>query len=175
MGEFNSDHHCIYYCGQQSLRRNKIPIIVNKGVWNGLLGCNLKNDRMISVPFQGKLFNITVTQLYALISNAEEVEVEWFCAYLQDLLEVTPLKHVLFIIGDWNAKVGSQETPGGTGKFVLGVQKEARKGFIELCQENTQVTAKILFQQQKSSKFSTWMQSQKWQNDLCLFPRQPIH
>ena len=141
MGEFKSDHHCIYYCGQQSLRRNKIPIIVNKWVWNALLGCDLKNDRMISVPFQGKLFNITVTQLYALISKAEEVEVEWFCAYLQDLLEVTPLKIVLFIIGDWNAKVGSQETPGGTGKFGLGVEKEARKGFIEFCQENTRVTA----------------------------------
>ena len=109
MGEFNSDDHYIYYCGQESLRRNGVAIIVNKRVQNAVLGCNLKNDRMISVHFQGKTFNITVIQVYAPTSNAEEAEVEWFYEDLQDLLELTPKKDVLFTIGDWNAKVGSQE------------------------------------------------------------------
>ena len=109
MGEFNSDDHCIYYCGQKSLRRNGVAIMVNKRVQNAVLGCNLKNDRMISVRFQGKPFNITVIQVYALTSNAEEAEVELFYEDLQDLLELTPKKDVLFIIGDWNAKIGSQE------------------------------------------------------------------
>ena len=98
--------------------------MVNKRVRNAVLGCNLKNDRMISVRFQGKPFNITVSQVYAPISNAEEAEVELFYEDLQDLLALTPPKDVLFIIGDWNAKVGSQETPGVTGKFGLGVQNE---------------------------------------------------
>ena len=96
--------------------------MVNKRVLNAVLRCNLKNDRMISVHLQGKPFNITVIQVYAPASNAEEAEVEQFYEDLQDLLELTPKKDVLFIIGDWNAKVGSQETPGITGKFDLGVQ-----------------------------------------------------
>ena len=104
MGEFNLDDHYIYYCGQESLRRNGVAIIVNKRVQNAALGCNLKNNRMISVGFQGKPFNITVIQIYAPTSNAEEAEVEWFYEDLQDLLELTPNKDVLFIIGDWNAK-----------------------------------------------------------------------
>ena len=108
MGEFNSDDHYIYYCRQESLRRNGVAIMVNKRVWNAVLGCNLKNDRMISVRFQGKPFNITVIQVYALTNNAEKAEVEWFCEDLQDRLELTPKKDVLFIIGNWNAKVGSQ-------------------------------------------------------------------
>ena len=112
MGEFNSDDHYVYYHGQESLRRNGIAIIVNKRVQNAVLGCNLKNNRMISVHFQGKPFNITVIQFYALTNNAEEAEVEQFYEDLQDLLELTPKKDVLFIIGDWNAKVRSQETPG---------------------------------------------------------------
>ena len=120
-GEFNSDDHYIYCCGQESLRRNGVAIIVNKRIWNAVLGCNLKNDRIISVGFQGKPFNITDTQVYALTSNAEEAEVEQFCEDLQDLLELTSKKDVLFIIGDWNAKVGSQEIPRVTGKFGLGV------------------------------------------------------
>ena len=111
-GEFNSDEHYIYYRGQGSLRRNGVAIMVNKRVWNAVLGCNLKNDRMISVHFQGKPFNITVIQVYAPTSNAEEAEVERFYEDLQDLLEITTKKDVLFIIGDWNAKVGSQEIPG---------------------------------------------------------------
>ena len=121
MGDFNSDDHYIYYCGQESLRRNGGAIIVNKRVRNAVLGCNLKNDRMISVRFQGKPFNITVIQAYAPTSNTEEAEVERFYEDLQDLLELTPKKDVLFTIGDWNTKVGSQETPGVKGKFGLGV------------------------------------------------------
>ena len=109
----------IYYCGQESLRRNGVAILVNKRVQNAVLGCNLKNDRMISVRFQGKPFNITVIQVYAPTSNAEEVEVEWFYDDLQYLLELTPKKDVLLSIGDWNTKVGSQEIPGITGKFGL--------------------------------------------------------
>ena len=126
MGEFNSDDLYIYYCGQESLRRNGVAIIVNKRVWNAVFGCNIKNKRMISVRLQGKPFNITVIQVYALTSNVEEAEVEWFYEDLQDLLELTTKKDVHFIIGDWNAKVGSQETPGVTGKFGLGVQNEGR-------------------------------------------------
>ena len=124
MGEFNSDKGFIY-CGQESLRRNGVALIVNKRVRNAVLGCNLKNDRRISVHFQGKLFNITAIQVYAPISNAEEAEIERFYEHLQDLLELTPKKDVLFIIGDWNAKVGSQEIPGVTGKFLLGIRNEA--------------------------------------------------
>ena len=108
MGEFNSDDHYIYYCGQESLRRNGVAIIVNKRVQNAVLGCSLKNDRMISLCFQDKPFSVTVIQVYALINNAEELEVEWFYEDLQDLLELTPKRDVLFIIGDWNAKVGNQ-------------------------------------------------------------------
>ena len=128
MGEFNADDHFIYYCGQESLRRNEVAIMVNKRVQNAVLGCNLKNDRMISVHFQGKPFSLTVTQVYAPTSNAEEAEVERFYEDLQDLLELTPKKDVLFIIGDWNAKVGSQEKPEVTGKFGLGVQTKQGKG-----------------------------------------------
>ena len=121
----------IYYCGQECLRRNGVAIIVNKRVQNAVLGCNLKNDRMISVRFQGKPFNITVIQVCAPTTNAEEVEVERFYKDLQDLLELTPKKDVLFIIRDWSAKVGSQETPGVTGKFGLGMQNEAGQRLIE--------------------------------------------
>ena len=130
-GEFNSDDHYIYYCEQESLRRNGVAIIVNKRVRNAILGCNLKNDRMISVRFQGKPFNIMVIQVYAPTNNAEEPEVERFYKDLQDLLELTPKKDVLFILEDWNTKVGVQETPGITGKFCLGMQNEAGQRLIE--------------------------------------------
>ena len=120
MSEFNSDEHYIYYCGEGSLRRNGVAIMVNKRVRNAVLGCNLRNNRMISVCFQGKPFNITVIQVYAPTSNAEEAE--WFFEDLQDLLKLTPKKDVLFIIGDWNAKVGSQETPRVTGRFGLNME-----------------------------------------------------
>ena len=137
MGEFNSDDHYIYYCGQESLRGNGVAIIVNKKVRNAVLGCNLKNDR------------ITVIQVYAPTRSAEEAEVEWFYEYLQDLLELTPKEDVLFIIGDCNAKVGSQETPGVTGKLGLGVQNETGQRLIEFCQKNALVIANTLFQQHK--------------------------
>ena len=143
MGEFNS--HYIYYCRQESLRRNGVAIMVNKRVQNAVLGSSLKNDRMNSVRFQGKTFNITVIQVYAPTSNAEEAEVERFYEDLQDLVELTPQKVILFIIGGWNAKVGSQETPGVTGKFGLGIRNEAEQRLIEFCQENTLVIANTLF------------------------------
>ena len=127
MGEFNSHDHYIYYYGQESLR-NGVAIIVNKRFKNAVLGCNLKNNRMNSVPFQGKPFNITVIQAYAPTSNAEETEVEQFYENLQDLLELTPKKDVLFIIGDWNAKVGSQETPGVTVSWALDYRMKQGKG-----------------------------------------------
>ena len=111
---------------------------------------------MISVRFQAKPFSITVIQVYAPTSNAEEAEVERFYEDLQDLLELTPQKDVLFIIGDWNAKVGSQETPGVTGKFGLGIQNEAGQRLIEFCQENTLVIPNTLFQQHKRRLY-TWI------------------
>ena len=129
--------------------RNAVAIIVNKRLRNAVLGYNLKNDRMISVCFQSKPFNITIIQVYAPTSNAEEAEVEWFYEDLQDLLELTPKKDVLFIIGDWNAKVQSQETPGVTGKFGLGMWSEAGQRLTEFCQENALVIANTLFQQHK--------------------------
>ena len=138
----------IYYGGQEFLRRNGAAFTVTR-VQNAVVGCNLKTDRMISVRFQGKPFNITVIQVYALTSNAEEAEVEWFYEDLQDLLELTRKKDVLFIIGDWNAKVGSQELPGVTGKFGLVVQNEAGQRPTEFCQENELVIANTLFQQHK--------------------------
>ena len=110
---------------------------------------------MISVHFQGKPFNITVIQVYAPTSNAEEAKVEWFYEDLQDLLELTPKKDVLFFIGDWNAKVRSQETPGVTGKFDFGIQNEAGQRLIEFCQEDALVIANTLFQQHKRRLY-TW-------------------
>ena len=107
--------------------------MVKKRVQNAVLGCNLKNDRMISVHFQGKPFSITVIQVYAPTSNTEDAEVEQFYGDLQDLLKLTHKKDVLFIRGDWDAKVGSQETPGVTGKFGLRLQNEAGQRLIEFC------------------------------------------
>ena len=129
--------------------------MVNKRVRNAVLGCNLKNDRMISARLQGKPFNIMVIQAYAPTSNTEEAEVEWLYEDLQDLLELTPKKDVLFIIGDWNAKVGSQEIPQVTGKFGLGLQNEAGQRLVEFCQENALVIANTLFQQHKRRLY-TW-------------------
>ena len=110
---------------------------------------------MISVHFQGKPFNTTVIQVYAPTSNAEESEVKWFYDDLQDLLEITSKKHVLFILGDWNAKVGSQESPGVTGKFDLGVQNEVGQRLVEFCHENARIIANTLFQLQKR-RLNTW-------------------
>ena len=155
MGEFNSDDHYIYYCGQKSLGRNGIALMVNKRVQNAVLECSLKNDRIISVCFQGKPFNMTVIQVYALTSNAEESEVEQFYEDLQDLLELTLQKDVLFITGDWNAKAESQEIPGVRGKCGLGVQNEAGQRLPEPCKQNTLAIADILFQHHKRRR-CTW-------------------
>ena len=149
MGEFNSDDHCIFYCGQEFLRRNGVAPIVDRRVQNAVLECSLKNERMISVHFQGKPFNITVIQAYAPTTNAKEAKVERFCEDLQDLLELTPKKDALSIIGDWNANLGSQETPGVTGKFGHGIRNEARQRLTEFCLENALVIANTLFQQHK--------------------------
>ena len=138
-----------------------------------------KNDRMISVHFQGKPFNITVIQVYAPTGNAEEAEVERFYEDLQDLWELTPKKDVLFIIGDWDAKVGSQEAPGLTGKFALGIWNEAGQKLVNFCQENTLVIANTLFQQHKRRHY-TWISpgdqhqnqidyilcTQRWRNSI---------
>ena len=131
--------------GKKSLRRNGVTLIVNKRAQNAVLGCNLKNDRMISVHFQGKLLNITVIPVYAPTTNAKEAEVEWFYEDIQDLLVLTAKKGVLFTIGDWNAKVGSQEKPGVTDKFGLGVQNEPGQRLTKFCQENTLVIINTLF------------------------------
>ena len=129
--------------------------MVNKIIRNAVLGCNLKTDRMISVRFQGKPFNIIVSQAYVPTSNIEEAEAERFYEDLQDLLELTPKKDVLFIIQDWNAKVQSQETPGVTGKYGLGIQNEAGQRLIEFFQEDTLVISNTLFQQHKR-RLCTW-------------------
>ena len=140
--------------------------MVSKGVWNAVLGCSLRNDKMISVRLQGKPFNIMIIQVYVPTSNTEEAEVEQF----YELLELTPKKDVLFIIGDWNAKVGSQEIPGVTGKFGLGMQNETGQRLIEFCQENARVIANTLFQKHKRRLY-TWTSAQgqhRYQIDYIL-------
>ena len=132
-----------------------VALIDNKRIINAVLGCNLKNDRMISVRFQSKPFNNTVIPVYAPTTNAEEAAIEYFYEDLQDLLGLTPKKDVLFIIGDWNAKVESEEIPGVTGKFGRGVRNEAGQKLIEFCQENALVLANTLFQQHKRRLY-TW-------------------
>ena len=123
--------------------------MVNKRVQNAVLGCNLKNDRMISAGFQSKPFNTTVNQVYAPTTNAKKAEVKQFYDDLKNLQELTPKKDVIFIIGDWSEKEASQEIPGVSGKFGLGVQNEARQRLTEFCQENALVIANTLFQQCK--------------------------
>ena len=128
MGEFNSDDHYIYYCGQELFKTNGVAIIVNKRVWNAVLGCNFKSDRIIFVCFQGKPFNFTVIQVYAPTSNAEEAEAEWLYEDLQDFLELTPKKDIHFIIAEQNAEVGSQEIPGVIANLALEYKMKQAKG-----------------------------------------------
>ena len=144
MGEFNSDDHHIYYCGQESLRRNETDSYSTKANEMQHLGAISKTTNDLCL-FPGKPFSITVIQVYAPISNAEATEVEWFYEDLQGLLELTPPKDILFIIRDWNAKVGSQEIPGVTGKFGLGVRNEAGQRLTEFCHKNALVIANTLF------------------------------
>ena len=166
IGEFNSDDHYIYYCEQDSLRRNGVAIIINRRLWSAVLGCSLKNYRMISVHFQGRPFSITVIQVYAPTSNAEEAEVEQFYEDLQYLLELTHKKDVLFLIGDWNTKIGSQEIPGVTGKFGLGVEKEAGQRLIEFGQEYALVIANTLFQHHKRRLYTWTSPDGQYQNQI---------
>ena len=143
--------------------------MVNKRIQNAVLGCTLKNNRMISVRFQGKPFNITVIQAYAPNSNAEEAEVEWFYEDLEDLLELTPKKDALFIVGDWNAKAGSQETPRVIGKFGLGVQNEAGQRLIDFCQEKALVIANTLFNNTREDSTHGYHQMVKNKIRLIIF------
>ena len=146
MGDFNLDDNYIYYCGQESLRRNGVAFIVNKeSTMQYVSRCSLKNNRMIPVHFQSKPFNITVIQVHVPTSNAEEDEVEQYYEELQHLLKLTPKNMVLFIIGVWNGKEGSQEIPGITGKFCLGVQNKTGKRLKEFCQENALVMENTIF------------------------------
>ena len=133
MDEVNSEDHFIYYCGQESLRRNGAVLIINRRIRNAILRCNLKNHRMTWVCFQGKPFNITVIQVYVPTTDAEEAEVDQFYEDLEDLLELTPKIDVLLITEDWNVKVGSQERQGVIGKFGLGEQNEAGQRLTEFC------------------------------------------
>ena len=135
-------------------KESVLVVLIISHFWAGVLGCNLKNDRMISVHLQGKPFDIKVIQVYAPTSNAEEAEVEQFFEVLRDLLELTPQK-MSFSLWDWNAKVRSQETPAVTGKFGLGMQNEAGQRLIEICQENALVIANTLFEQHKRRRY-TW-------------------
>ena len=140
-----------------SLRRNGVALIVNR-VQDAVLGWNVKNDRLISVCFQGKTFSITVIQVYAPTTNAKEAEVEQFYKDPQDLLDQNQKKKengVRFILGDWNAKTGSQEMPGVTGKFGLGIHNEAGQRVTDFCQENAPVIPNSLFQQHKR-QLCTW-------------------
>jgi len=146
MGEFNSDDHYIYYCGQESLRKNGIAIIANKRIWNALLGCNLKKWQNDLCLFTRQTIQYQSNQSLCPDQYAGEAEVKWIYEDLQNLLELTSKKDVLFIIGDWNANVGSQELPGVTGKFALGVQNEVGRRLTEFCQENALIIANTLFQ-----------------------------
>ena len=152
MGEFNSDDHYIYYCGQESLRRNGVAITVNKRVRNAVLGCNLKSNRMISVPLQGKPFNITVIQVYAPTSNAEEAEVEWFCEDLQDLLEQ---KRCPFHYRGLECKSRKSRNTWNNRQICLGVKNETGQRLRDFCQEKTLVIANTLLQQHKRRLY-TW-------------------
>ena len=150
MGKFNSDDHYIYYCGQESLRRNGVALIVNKRVQNAVPGCS-QNDRITSVHFQGKSFNIIVIQVYAPTTNVDEAEVERLYEDLQDLLELTSKKKKKcpFHHRGLECKSGSQEILGVTGKFGLGVKNEAGQRLTEFCQEKALVIANTLSQQHK--------------------------
>ena len=148
MGKFNSDYHYICYCGQESHKRNGVALIINKSPKMQYLGATSKTTKMILLHFQVKPFNITVIQVYAPTTNAKETEDDQFHEDLEDLLELTPKKDVLFTTGDWNAKVGSQEIPGLTSKFGLEVQNEAGQSLTEFC-KYLLVIANTLFQQYK--------------------------
>ena len=155
IGEFNSEDHYIYYCGQESLRRNGVAIMVSKGVWNAVLGCSLKNDRMISIYFQGKWFNIMVIQVYALTSNAEDAEVEWFYEDLQELLELTLKKRCPFHYKGLECKSRKSKNTWSNRQIWPWSTEWSRAKVIEFCQENALFIANTLFQQHKRRLY-TW-------------------
>ncbi|XP_062826436.1 uncharacterized protein LOC134296169 [Anolis carolinensis] len=186
MGHFTKDDHQIYYCGQEEHRRNVVVFIVNNKVVKAVIGFNPKNDRMISIRVQGKPFNITVIQIYAPTTAAEEVELDQFYEDLQHLLDNTPKRDIILITGDWNAKVGSQMTTGITGRHGLGQPNEAGCRLIEFCQENSMCITNTLFQQPKRQLY-TWISpagqhrnqidyilcSQRWQTTIQLVKTRP--
>ena len=151
MGKFNSDDPYIHYCGQESHRGNGVALIINKRAQNAVLGCSVKNDRMISVCFQGKPFNITVIPVYTPTTDAKETEVDQFYEKLEDCLELTPKRDVLSITGDWNVKAGSQGISGVPGRFGIRGQNEAGQRLTEFSQENVLVIANTLFQQHETA------------------------
>uniref|UniRef100_A0A803T9E3 Endonuclease/exonuclease/phosphatase domain-containing protein n=1 Tax=Anolis carolinensis TaxID=28377 RepID=A0A803T9E3_ANOCA len=155
MGHFTKDDHQIYYCGQEEHRRNEVAFIINNKVAKAVIGYNPKNDRMISIRVQGKPFNITVIQIYAPTTAAEEAELGKFYEDMQHLVDNTPKRDIILITGDWNAKVGSQMITGITGKHGLGQQNEVRRRQIEFCQENSMCITNTLFQQPKRWLY-TW-------------------
>ena len=165
MGECNSDDHYIYYCRQESLRRNGVAIMVNKRVQNVVLECNLKNDRMISVHFQGKPFNITVIQVYAPNTKAKEAEVEQFCDDLQDLLELTP-KKISFHHRGLECKSRKSGDTWSNRQICPWSTDEVGQKLIELCQENTLVTANTLFQQHQRRLYTWTSPEGQYQNQI---------
>lgn len=155
MGEFATDDYMVYYSGHENQRINGVALIVSNRVRNTIMGCNFKTDRMMSVRFQGQPFNITVIQIYAPTTEAEEEDIDQFYEDLRELLQLTPKKDVVFIIGDWNAKVGNQTVDGVTGKFGLGTTNEAGQRLLEFCQDNSLVITNTLFQLPKRRLY-TW-------------------
>ncbi|XP_062826063.1 craniofacial development protein 2-like [Anolis carolinensis] len=154
MGHFTTDDHQMYYCGQEEHRRNGVAFIINNKVAKAVLGYNPKNERIISIRVQGKPFNITVIQIYAPTTAVKKAEVDQFYEDLQHLLDNTPKRDIIFITGDWNAKVGSQMKTGITGKHGLGQQNEVGHRLIEFCQENSLCITNTLFQQPKRQLYT---------------------
>ena len=166
MGEFNSNDHYIYYCGQESLRRNRVVITVNKRVWNAELGCNLKNDRMISVRFQGKPFNIMVIQVYAPNSNAEEAEVEWFYEDLGDILELTPQKRCPFHYRGMECKNRKSKNTWNNRQIWPWSTEWSRAKANIVLQENALVIANTLFQQHERQVYMWTSLDGQYQNQI---------
>ncbi|XP_068083183.1 craniofacial development protein 2-like, partial [Anabrus simplex] len=155
IGEFATGEYMVYYSGHENQKKNGVALIVSNRVRKTIMGCNFKTDRMMSVRFQGQPFNITVIQIYAPTTEAEEEDIDQFYEDLRELLQLTPKKDVVFIIGDWNAKVGNQTVDGVTGKFGLGTTNEAGQRLLEFCQDNSLVITNTLFQLPKRRLY-TW-------------------
>ncbi|CAM4881326.1 unnamed protein product [Rotaria socialis] len=186
MGHFISDDYHIFYCGQENHRRNGVAIIVNKRLSNSVLGYNPKNDRIISIRLLGKPINVTVIQVYAPTTVADDEEIEDFYVSLQQLVDATPKKDTIVIMGDWNAKVGSKLITGITGNFGLGDRNEAGDRLLEFCQNNSLFITNTCFQQPKRQLY-TWtppngqyknqidyiLCSQRWRSSIQLAKTRP--